>query len=99
MLTEIKLQPIFTDINPNTKSVSVAIDTLIMRDGVEVSKERNRCAFTLGDLAGVKAYTGLGDDAPEIVYLNSIWTAEEIAARVEADKVPEPEPQPEEENV
>jgi len=98
MLTEEKLQPIFTDINPNTKSVSVAIDTLIMRNGVEISKERHRCAFTLGDLAGVKDYTGFGDDAPEIVYLNSIWTAEEIAARVEADKA-EPEPQPEEENV
>ena len=72
-LTEKKLQPIFTDINPNTKSVSVAIDTVIKRDGVEVSKERHRRAFVAGELEEVKAYTGLGDDAPEIVYLNSIW--------------------------
>ena len=72
-LTEEKLQPIFTDINPNTKSVSVAIDTLIMRDGVEVSKERHRRAFVAGELEAVKEYTGLGDDAPEIIYLKAIW--------------------------
>ena len=80
MLTERKLQPIFTDINPNTKTISVAMDTVIERDGVEVSKSRHRCAFVPGDIEGVKAYTGLADDAPEIVYLNSIWSAEVIKA-------------------
>lgn len=79
-LTEENLQPIFTDINPNTKSVSVAMDTVIKRDGVEVSKERHRCAFVPGDIEGVKSYTGLADDAPEIVYLNSIWSKEVIDA-------------------
>lgn len=81
MLTEEKLQPIFTDINPNTKTISVAMDSVIKKDGVEVSRSRERCAFVPGDIEGVKAYTGLGDDAPEIVYLNSIWSAEVIAAQ------------------
>jgi hypothetical protein len=72
-LTEENLQPMFTDINPNTKSVSVAMDTVIKRDGVEVSKSRDRRAFVAGELAEVKAYTGLDDKSPEIVYLNAIW--------------------------
>ena len=80
MLTERKLQPIFTDINPNTKTISVAMDSVIKKDGVEVSRSRERCAFVPGDIEGVKAYTGLDDKSPEIVYLNSIWSAEVIAA-------------------
>ena len=79
-LTERKLQPIFTDLNPNTKAVSVAMDTVIERDGVEVSKSRDRRAFVPGDIEGVKAYSGLDDKSPEIVYLNAIWSAEVIAA-------------------
>lgn len=80
MLTEEKLQPIFTDINPNTKTISVAMDSVIKKDGVEVSRNRHRCAFVPGDIEGVKSYTGLSDDSPEIVYLNAIWSADVIAA-------------------
>lgn len=79
-LTERNLQPIFTDINPNNNTISVAMDTVIERDGVEISKSRNRRAFVPGDIASVKEYTGLDDKSPEIVYLNSIWSAEVIAA-------------------
>jgi hypothetical protein len=79
MLTEEKLQPIFTDINPNTKTIIVAIDSVIKKDGVEVSRSRERCAFVPGDIEGVKAYTGLDDKSPEIIYLNAIWSAEVIA--------------------
>lgn len=78
MLTEIQLQPIFTDINPNLKTVSVAIDTVIYRDDVEISRERNRRAFVPGQLDDVKDFIGI-NESPEITYLDAIWTQEVIA--------------------
>jgi hypothetical protein len=77
-LTEETLQPIFTDINPNNKTVSIAMDTVIKRDGVEISKSRDRRAFVPGDIDVVKEYTGL-TTGPEISYLEALWTAEVIA--------------------
>ena len=80
MLTEEKLPAIFTDINPILKTVSVAIDTVINKDDVEIARSRHRCAFVPGQIEEVKAYTGLSDESPEIIYLNSIWTPEVIQA-------------------
>jgi|GEM_PF-6622622 len=78
-LTEEHLQPIFSDINPNTKTISIAMDAVIKKDGVEISKSRDRCAFVPGEIDRVKLYSGLTDESAEIIYLNSIWTAKVIS--------------------
>lgn len=78
MLTEETLLPIFTDIDPNTKSVSVAIDTVVMRDGEELSRNRVRQAFVPGDIEKVKEFIG-ATESPEITYLNTIWGDVETA--------------------
>jgi len=77
MLTEETLQPIFTDINSNNYSMSVAIDTVIKRDGVIISRSRDRRAFVPGQIEDVKSYTGM-TEGPEIDYLNAIWTQQVI---------------------
>jgi len=77
MLTEEKLQPIFDSINPNNKTVSILMQTVIKRDGVEISTENHRCAFIPGDIEKVKAFLSL-ESSPEIDYLASIWTDEAI---------------------
>ncbi len=77
MIEEKFLAPIFTDINPNNKTISIAIDTLILKDGIEIARNRERGAFVPGDIEKVKAYIGL-DKGPEIDYLNAIWTEEAI---------------------
>ena len=79
MLTEQVLNPIFSDINPNNKTVSVAMVTLILKDGIEVSRSEHRCAFVPGQIDAVKAYIG-ADSSPEIDYLKAIWTQEVIDA-------------------
>lgn len=79
MITEEILQPILTDIDPNTKTISVAIDSVLRRDGVIVARSRDRRAFTPGQIQDVRAYIGV-DESPEIDYLNAIWTQEVIDA-------------------
>lgn len=79
MLTEEKLLPIFDSIDPNTKTVSILIKTIVKRDGVEISHENHRCAFNPGDIEKVKTYIGV-TESPEITYLESIWTQEAIDA-------------------
>ncbi len=77
MLEERELLPIITDIDPNTKTISIAKDTIILKDGEIISKSRHRCAFVPGDIERVKEYLGV-TSSPEITYLNSIWTADVI---------------------
>jgi hypothetical protein len=60
----------------NNKTISIAKDTLIYKDNIQVAKTRHRCSFMPGEIAAVKEYTGLADDSPEIVYLNAIWAEE-----------------------
>jgi len=79
MITEQTLLPILTDINPNTKSVSIAIDTVVLRDGVEIARERLRRAFVPGEIEDVKEFVGV-ESSPEIEYLEAIWTTEVIEA-------------------
>ena len=68
------------DVSVSSKTISIAKDTVIKKDGVEIARERHRRAFGPGEIEGVKEYTGWSDKSPEIVYLNSIWSAEVIAA-------------------
>lgn len=79
MLTEQILSPIFSDINPNNKTVSVAIVTAILKDGVEISRSEHRRAFGPGQIEDVKDYIGV-NSSPEIDYLNAIWTQDVIDA-------------------
>lgn len=77
MITEEKLSPIFDSIDPNNKTVSILLVTIIKRDGVEISRENHRKAFCPGEIEQVKEYCGV-DDSPEIQYLSAIWTPEVI---------------------
>jgi len=79
MITEQTLLPILTDINPNTKSVSIAIDTVVLRNGIEIARERLRRAFVPGEIEDVKEFVGV-ESSPEIEYLEAIWTTEVIEA-------------------
>ena len=79
MITEKTLQPIFSDINPNNKTISIAIDTVILKNGEEIARERNRMAFVPGEIDKVKNFIG-ATEGPEVDYLNAIWTADVIAA-------------------
>lgn len=78
MLTEEILSPIFTDMDPNLKTVSIALDTVIKKDGEVIAKQRHRRAFVPGQIQYVKEYIGL-ETSPEITYLESLWTPEVIA--------------------
>lgn len=77
MLTEEILDPIFTDLNPNTKTVSIAIDSIIKKDGEVIARNRSRRAFVPGQIEQVKDFIGL-QESPEIIYLESIWTQDVI---------------------
>lgn len=59
------------------KTVSIAMDTIILRNGGEISKSRHRCAFVPGQIEAVKEYIGQ-ESSPEITYLETIWTQEVI---------------------
>lgn len=79
MITEQALLPVFDSIDPNFKTVSVLKRSLLLRDGVEISRDDLRCAFAPGDIEAVKTFIGL-TESPEITYLNAIWTQEAIDA-------------------
>jgi hypothetical protein len=79
MLTEQVLNPIFSDIDPNAKTVSIAKITVILKDGIEVSRSEHRCAFAPGQIEDVMKYVGT-KSSPEMDYLNAIWTPSVIAA-------------------
>lgn len=76
MLTE-TIEIILDSINTSNKTISIAKDTIIKKDGIEIAAQRDRRAFTPGDLELVKDYMGLEEGA-EITYLESIWTQEVI---------------------
>lgn len=78
MLTEERLLPIFDNIDPNLKTVSVLKRTLVKKDGVVISSHDQRCSFYPGQIEEVKSHCEVEDSA-EIQYLNSIWTPEVIA--------------------
>lgn len=76
------------EMNPETKTVSIRMDTVIKEDGVELSRSHHRCAYVPGDID--KVIECLGADAPEVVYLESIWTEQVIAdykAMIEAQEI------------
>jgi len=79
-MLEEQLQISIDNINTATKTISIAKDTVILRDGVEISRDRFRCAFYPGQVEDVKVFTGWSNETPEVIYLNAIWTPEVIAA-------------------
>lgn len=78
MLTE-ESTFIIDNINTETKTISVTIMLIVRRDGVEIARSNNACAFYPGQIEEVKAYIGV-TDSPEITYLQSIWTQDVIDA-------------------
>lgn len=66
------LLPIFTDIDPNLKTVSIGIKTIIKKDGHIISSSIHSCAFYPGQIEKVKEFTGF-EESPELTYLNTIW--------------------------
>jgi len=82
MLTE-TIEIILDNINISTKTISIAKDTVISKDGVEISRSRNRRAFVPGDIESVKTYLD-ATESSEIDYLNAIWTEEVIEAYQES---------------
>lgn len=73
------LTPVFTDIDPNSKTVSIGIQTQIIKDNIVISSSMLRCCFAPGEIDKVKAFIGL-EESPEITYLNTIWDQAAIDA-------------------
>lgn len=78
MLTEESFYSIH-DVNPQNKTISITIHTIVRRDGIEIARSSNTRAFQPGDIEAVKEYIGV-TESPEITYLESIWTQEAIDA-------------------
>lgn len=60
------------------KTISIAKDVVIKKDGSEIARNRHRCSFAPGDIEAVKVYLGVSE-SPEINYLNAIWTEQVIS--------------------
>lgn len=73
-MTEYKID----NINVTNKTISIARDDVVKKDGVEIARQRHRRAFVPGDIEAVKEYTGFTSDSPEIIYLNLVWTDQVI---------------------
>ena len=70
----------FHDMNPQTKTISITNITIVKDDnGNEIAQSNHTKAFAPGDIEDVKTYIN-ATDTPEITYLNSIWSADAIAA-------------------
>lgn len=78
-IVENTLPPIFTDIDPNYKTVSIGVQTQIIKDGIVIASSILRSCFVPGDIEKVKAFIGL-EESPEITYLNTIWDQAAIDA-------------------
>lgn len=65
------------DMNPETKTLSIRMDTVLKEDGVELSRNSHRCTYVPGEVDRVM--TLMGADAPEIAYLKAVWTKQVIA--------------------
>lgn len=78
MLTE-DIKIIIDTINVTNKTISIAKDTIIKKDGIIIAKSRHRQAFAPGEIDKVKEYIGI-NESPEIDYLNAIWTQDVIDA-------------------
>ena len=69
------------EMNPEYKTVSIRMDTVIKEDELEISRSSHRCGFGPGDILKVKEYIGV-ESSPEIDYLNAVWVTEVIAAHL-----------------
>lgn len=73
-----KIETIIDNINTTNKTISIAKDKVVLKDDVEIARQRHRCAFAPGDIEAVKEYLGIEESA-EIDYLNAIWTEQVVA--------------------
>lgn len=64
--------------NIENKKLSIATDTIIKDDDVEISRSRHMCAFIPGDID--KVIHCLGKGSEEVKYLKNIWTDEVVQA-------------------
>ncbi len=78
MLTE-EINIVIDNINADNKTISIAKDVVVKKDGMEIARNRHRRAFVPGEIEAVKTYLSMSD-SPEIDYLNAIWTQEVIDA-------------------
>lgn len=79
LIKEVKFKKL--DIDVETWFISLAFIPVYVEDGVEQDRGRfQRRAFVPGDIEKVKAFTGLGDNNKHIQYIDSLWTAQVIAA-------------------
>jgi hypothetical protein len=60
------------EVNPDTKTVNCRMDTVIKKDGEEISRTSHRKAFMQGQIEDVKTYINK-TTGPEIDYLNTLW--------------------------
>lgn len=77
-MLEERIELIIDNINVTNKTISIARDSVVYNNGVEIARNRHRQAFVPGQIEDVKQYTGWGDSEPSIIYLNSMWTQEVI---------------------
>lgn len=77
-MLEETIEIILDNINTSNKTISIAKDVVVKKDGVEIARTRDRKAFVPGDIDAVKVYIGT-EESPEIDYLNVIWTEQVIS--------------------
>lgn len=77
-MLEQRIEFLIDNINVTNKTISIAKDTVIYNDNVEIARTRHRQAFYPGQIEDVKLYMDLDNSAPEIIYLNSVWTQEVV---------------------
>lgn len=78
-MLEEEIQVWIDTIHMTNKTISICIQTIIKRDGVEIARDNHRTAYGPGDIEAVKVCLGV-QESPEITYLNTIWTPEVITA-------------------
>ena len=66
------------NIDVTNKTISLVKDTVVYRDGIEIARERHRCAYAPGDIEELKVALGT-TKSPEIDYLKGVWTPEVIS--------------------
>lgn len=68
-------------IDGEVRTISITIDTIVTDDVLgEIARRSVMRLFEPGDINIVKAWTGIGDQNPYIVFLNALWTPAVIAA-------------------
>jgi len=67
------------EIDTEALTVSIKLDTVIKEDGRELARSSHRRGFVPGDIEDIRTYTGK-DVSAELIYLESLWSPEAVAA-------------------